>query len=441
MHRTLSGPTGEQVMMNMEQDQWPPLHEQPPNILPALGTLLYPRNSDKLTPGTPAEEEMELISKSRQKHEHDTMIRRKEPRWKETRDKHGNTRSRKGKPYCSTCSEALSEAFPIQNIFHHNHLSSKAYRMDAVLDQYGQYLCYSCATTPHLCKSGTRYPVVITASALYAWHKQREKNGYKGDEIHVDVISIPGANLKVLQHALSAEFGGLNRPIDVLIVAGINDVLENIPLEEIVMRYMKIRAWVRGQNKYHPSTENTVAIATLPLIPKVVRLAGDDRPPLANDKYQLLCDLNTYIKTWNREEKDAKMKSHLATSQAPQFHTWGVETSHDPLYSALGSGHTAPMPVLQPILKHRWYCWRERKPDQKMHLANKYKFKMGRATVKYFMCLYGIIVSNHGSKKEAELAERVEEETRRARDEEDRLGEQQQTWGLAASRGGWRSLL
>ena len=63
--------------------------------------------------------------------------------------------------------------------------------------------------------------MVVTASALHAWHRFRETNGYSGDEIHLDMISIPGASLDNLFHALSAEYGGLNRPIDVLLVAGV----------------------------------------------------------------------------------------------------------------------------------------------------------------------------------------------------------------------------
>ena len=203
----------------------PLLCEPPPTIPAALGTFLYPRNTDKLTPGRPGEEEYSEISRSRQAHEYNIFMCRKDKRWERIRDINGGRTSVGGKPYCSICSEAPSLVCPLLKVFFHTHVSSKMFRLESRLDQYGQYACHSCATTPHTCKQGIRYPVILTASALNNWQKYREENLYLGDEIHIDIIAIPGATLDVLLHALTVEYGGLNRPIDVLIVAGLNDVL------------------------------------------------------------------------------------------------------------------------------------------------------------------------------------------------------------------------
>ena len=65
--------------------------------------------------------------------------------------------------------------------------------------------------------------MIVTSSILNNW--QGKNNGYPGDDIYVDMIGIPGATIKMLHHAFMAEFKDSNRPVDVLLVGGLNDVL------------------------------------------------------------------------------------------------------------------------------------------------------------------------------------------------------------------------
>jgi len=62
----------------------------------------------------------------------------------------------------------------------------------------------------------------------------RSLNGYQGDEIHIDYPTIPGATVRELEHTIMAEFGNGLRAVDVLLVAGLNDILRGAIGHEIL---------------------------------------------------------------------------------------------------------------------------------------------------------------------------------------------------------------
>ena len=47
------------------------------------------------------------------------------------------------------------------------------------------------------------------------WEGDRSVNKYPGDDIHVDMIGIPGGTVRILHHAFMAEFGSSSIPIDI----------------------------------------------------------------------------------------------------------------------------------------------------------------------------------------------------------------------------------
>lgn len=107
----------------------------------------------------------------------------------------------------------------------HTHNSSKNYRISALANIWGNYHCFTCKNTPHLHKIGTRYPFLVSSSILNNWQGLRIMNGYQGDKIHVDYITIPGATVKELEHPFLAEYSNVHRTLDVLLVGLLNDVL------------------------------------------------------------------------------------------------------------------------------------------------------------------------------------------------------------------------
>ena len=61
---------------------------------------------------------------------------------------------------------------------------------------------------PHSFKTGRLYSVLLSSSTLHQWQGARTINRYKGDEIHVEQLTIPGATIEDVRHALDAEFKG-----------------------------------------------------------------------------------------------------------------------------------------------------------------------------------------------------------------------------------------
>ena len=103
--------------------------------------------------------------------------------------------------YCGICSESTSVIHPKGHIFFYSHTSSKTYRMNAPVDKWGSYPCFTCKKTPHSHKIGMRYPIMVLFSILNHWQGHRSANLYPGDDMHIDYITIPGATIKDLHHA------------------------------------------------------------------------------------------------------------------------------------------------------------------------------------------------------------------------------------------------
>ena len=69
----------------------------------------------------------------------------------------------------------------------------------------------------------------------------RSANSYPGDDQHIDYITIPGAYIKDLHHAFMAEFKGVYRPVDVLLVGGVNDVLRGLTAGQILQDILNFK--------------------------------------------------------------------------------------------------------------------------------------------------------------------------------------------------------
>ena len=103
-------------------------------------------------------------------------------------------------------------------------------RITSLLDSDGNYDCTSCASSPHSSLCGIRYPVLANTSTLHNWQENRvdPSKSYLGNTFHVDSISIPGGILRDVRHAVYSEYGEVNRPVDLLVVAGLNDIARGL---------------------------------------------------------------------------------------------------------------------------------------------------------------------------------------------------------------------
>ena len=109
---------------------------------------------------------------------------------------HHNTR-RGSRPFCPTCSEYEVNPVPIW----HRHESSKLNRLRAEPDKYGRYECDQCEVKNHYFLPGGRTSVLVTSSTLNDYWGRKSGVPYVGDDLHLDVISVPGARLRDLDRA------------------------------------------------------------------------------------------------------------------------------------------------------------------------------------------------------------------------------------------------
>ena len=273
-------------------------------------------------------------------------------------------------------------------MFIQTHYSSMLLRTVSPVDNNGLYYCISCKTTPHTVKSGIRYPVILTGSSMHDWSIIAKQEGYESDSIHIDIISIPGATIKQLHHALEVKYGKADIPLDNLVVAGLNDILRGHSVDQIKDDYMNLILWSQKQSGTCPGKmENTCAIATLPYPPKCTQYEEDPRPPMEKNKQSTITGINQQISYWN-----VIGNPYLKTDMAPMFHTWGTmkRTRREFPFSGgqQGAGHGDPGPVTRSFKVHKWCSWREKEVENMLHLNNLHMIKMGKAAVKYFTSIY-----------------------------------------------------
>lgn len=353
--------------------KYPDTRYPPPPLPPSYGTYLYPAISDYLAGYEPANEQMKAISMRRKDTETKFLRAGKNDGYKSDRGRNYHL-----KRYCRICSEHSSDIYKMKKPICHTHNSSLDYRINAPVDTNGNFHCITCKNTPHSHKSGRRYSVLVSSSTMDNWQGRRDLNNYAGDDIHLDFITIPGGTIQILTHAFLAEYGKTHRPVDVLLVSGLNDVLRGRSVGQIMADISVFRTAVKSLPGYLGSA-STFSVATPPFPPKFTSLPGDSRQIQAN-KLDLMVDLTERIKLTNRSANHP----FLPTGIAPCFHTWGMR-------SGILSHTENPEFLLERMTGHRRGEWREPDPDDMLHLSDETRVRMGKAVLTYFKVLYGMM--------------------------------------------------
>ena len=368
--------------------------KEPPAAPRGMGTLLYPWITEPLDSPLSPEVQMAMASLDRHKHEKNVLLNNKVRDYEVIMER--QTHVSKYKPYCSFCSEALSTIYPRQRYVYHSHFSSIAQRASSPLDHYAQHLCTTCETVMHPVKMGHRIPIVISSSILANWQgRNRGSPGaYEGDPVHLDYVTIPGATVEQLQHAFEVQYRVIDLPLDVILVAGYNNILRNESLETIMSRYSVFKKHVINMS-CSGGRMNSFAIATLPYPPRLTRLRDDPyfpyHQPYYDETTQLLDELTPRIISMNKEEIDMK------TRLAPTFHTW-----------CLSKGNTSKQGFsVGSLSRHRPSQWREDNFLDQLHPSDTVRIRMGTAVGRYFRCLYGMEKMEHNSKQEWHEAKRA----------------------------------
>ena len=287
--------------------------------------------------------------------------------------------------FCGTCSESTSIFKPIPGPSHHRHEDSASWRASINNNSY-RYPCHTCRTSYHTYNilelninwTGGRIPVLATSSTLYNWQGARHRTGYEGDPLHVERVAVAGATVKGVAHAISANYFSLGEPVDLLLCAGINDIIKGRSAFEILADYVMLAEVL---STHLPTS--TLSVCTLPLPPMLCRLAGDRtwRPDNFQNKLEVFIELNERIIQLNRQQA---RRTRRPTDLAPTFHTRGLRTRYNS-----GRRSVRPRNLLATVIGHRFSNWREDRPHRQLHLNEEVACSMGKATIKYFLAFYG----------------------------------------------------
>ena len=303
------------------------------------------------------------------------------------------SRNRHGPPpKCNICS--FKQKPPLQKaaVFHY-HFSSREVRRWALGDgsKNKAYFCPTCVYKTEQNPTGTRgkfhalpatLDICLSSSTLHEFF-MTAKN-YPGDDQHVDWLTAPGATIQLLHHMWETEYGEERRPMNLLVVAGLNNIIKGETMSEVMEHLQNLNSAVKQQSlKYHTTVKSTVRVATLLLAPQLCWLEGDGEPPheFYINRLEELTELNKRITKFNNDNFQCQLELYQeknggiagARDKAPLFHTYGVRCERKKRKGRFYNKHS-----------HRWSWWREDEMSQMLHLKDEHRLTMGRAVVNYF---------------------------------------------------------
>ena len=367
----------------------PNIQRHPPTIPAGYGSELFPQ-ATWFSSSCDWEQRLHELAMTERSKEITAIYDLKADNYRAIRARYQNRASKK--PYCDICSEIylINEDNRHRFIKFHNHFSTKINRLEASYDHYGQYVCTECASSVHHFVSGIRYPILASSSILNGWTGRRSPDileQYRGLPFHIEMVTIPGAKIEDIKQAVYAEYHYATKPLDILLCAGLNDLLRYHTVQDIIADLRDFKADVKAWN-----ASNTFAVCTLPVPPKMSHLRADPhyhRNYVGNqDCFAELNDLIPLIISLNAEGPDAEI-----TSRAPKFHTWGIKKETLPF-------NRESTRAIGNLGQHRTGQWRESDSWDQLHLNDQTRLRMGKATVGYFTRMYKIdqppiIVPNH----------------------------------------------
>ena len=221
-----------------------------------------------------------------------------------------------------------------------------------------------------------RVKIVVSDSTLHEYFAPLNSSAplYKGDLTHVDYITIAGADIKTLGHAFKLDYFDLpqTRPLDVVMVAGYNDMVKGSSRYTIIDHLRSFCDLVKLSGlSLHPDKPNSLAISTL-MYPPQLSWFPDNGPypyPGYQDHKEKIDWINNEIDKLNKENNVPKY---------PALHTYGVRTNTIKNKDIYGNITKTKVKV------HRWEHWREQVKGNMLHLRDDRRYKMATAINNYF---------------------------------------------------------
>ena len=273
-------------------------------------------------------------------------------------------------PQCDICSFKQPAPYTSKAVFH-RHSSARQYRILQKVEfeeDNRLYLCPTCAIT-HPARPDYGLNICISDSQLHQFHHPRDETLVcPPDTSHVDWLTIPGGTISDLDYAWRLDYHREARPMRILLVAGLNDLLKGGTRRTVMEAITHFQHLVKQQDRYHPGAKNQFAIAPLLCPPKLVWYADNGMMPeghLGNRREELDA-LNNDILSFNAQN---------GLLHVPHFNTLGVRRTK--YWFEDGSYRN--------VLQHRINHWRASESlEDKVHLADRERMRMGKMVLSYF---------------------------------------------------------
>ena len=263
-----------------------------------------------------------------------------------------------GRKWCKICSGRNIMGYTVGDRFHKHFSSIEEREGEGCFDDMTEFDCSTCKVR-HKLDTEKRLKICVSSSALHKFWSLRK---YEGDKNHIDYLTIKGARINDLTAAWEVQYGNVAQPMDVLLVAGLENVAKGAEVSSIMRAYEHFVKLVKWQGeKYHPEVENTCAIATLMYPPTICWLEDGGAPPSGLQNHI------DRVRTLNNRIE------HLNYSQGikvPNFATFGLRK--------VNRGRRA-------LTLHRWSHWsKSDSGKRRMRLRGDIRVKLGRQVEKFF---------------------------------------------------------
>ena len=272
-------------------------------------------------------------------------------------------------PLCEICSTDDLPTF-------HQHFSSLWLRdITGIEDSGRSSLCPSCKRI-HPPYPYPRQKMVVSDDLLhmvFAPPDQSVNVIYPGDTIHIDYLTIPGATLNELTFAFRKEYceKPLERPVDVVLAAGYNDIIQGHSRQQITDSFRHFADTVLELCKNQHSQRNLVSICDLIYPPQLTWLPDDGPLPLNHSGNKLFTFewLNEIILSMNMDN---------GVTEFVRLHKFGIRSCTKRRVDQYGQ-------VFQRRVRaHRFEHWCQGEVTTMLHLKNEIRFKIAAAINKYF---------------------------------------------------------
>ena len=277
--------------------------------------------------------------------------------------------SRPSPPKCHLCS--YRQPYPSQRPVFHLHNSAREFRILQRVEYEQEnrlYLCPTCQAT-HPARPAYGLNICVSDSTLHNLHQPRDEGVVcPADTIHVDWVTVPGSKIADLSLAWSVDYHREARPMRILLVAGLNDLVKGGTRESVMESITNFRDMVARNNRYHPGAKNQFAVAPLLCPPKLVWYEdnGHIPPGHAGNRKEEVEKLNNDILSFNAQH---------GMLHVPHFNTMGVRRTK--LWYEDSSWRN--------VTQHRWNQWRaSEEVHDKLHLVDNMRVRMGRMVISHF---------------------------------------------------------